>query len=357
MVYKCPFDISVICLVLGLPYNKFYRWFKECLTDFTTQEGQFKLHQYDFRVPTRNGFKQILVPIFRPEHIDSHMAIDEKHINGEFYTVLTNGKTGKVALLCSTIKANELEICLKKFGSLLDNVDYVSLDLSPTFELVATKNFPNATQIADKFHVIKNGLEHLQAIRIRLKQQELKKQRNQQSRHEELYKESKNTKLIGPKMKVSKTFYPERLSNGETIPELLTRSRYLLVLNPDKWNEYQTRRAQLLFEKFPQLKQALDVVTSFRDWYKPKPSNNEPFENERTLGNWVDEIEKCTTTEMKNFKNLVNNHFERIMNYHRCGNKTNAIAESVNAKIKEAIRQNKGSRDIDFFHFRIAIII
>ena len=357
MVYKCPFDISVICIVLGLPYNKFYRWFKECLTDFKTQEGQFRLHQYDFRVPTKNGFKEILVPIFRPEHIDSHMAIDEKHINGEFYTVLTNAQSGKVALLCSTIKANELELCLQKFGTLLLKVNFISLDLSPTFEAVAAKIFPKATQIADKFHVIKNGLEYLQAIRIRLKQEELKKQRDQQTMHEKLYKESKNDKLIGPKMKISKTFYPEKLSNGETIPELLTRSRYLLVINPDKWNEYQTRRANLLFEKFPQLKQAFDVISSFRDWYKPKPIYNEPFENERVLGNWIDEIEKCTSTEMKNFRNLVNNHFERIMNYHRFGNKTNAIAESVNAKIKEAIRRNKGSRDLDFFHFRIAIII
>jgi hypothetical protein len=36
---------------------------------------------------------------------------------------------------------------------------------------------------------------------------------------------------------------------------------------------------------------------------------------------------------------------------------TNAIAESVNAKIKEAIRKNNGSRDLDFFHFRLGMII
>ena len=51
------------------------------------------------------------------------------------------------------------------------------------------------------------------------------------------------------------------------------------------------------------------------------------------------------------------NHEERILNYHKHGNKTNTIAESVNAKIKEAIRQNKGCRDLDFFHYRISIVI
>ena len=357
MVYKCPFDISVICIVLGLPYNKFYRWFKDCLTDFKTEEGQLKLHQHDFLMPSHGGYKQIFVPILRPEHFGSHMAIDEKHINGEFYTVLTNAKSGKVALLCSTIKANELKICLDKFGEELKKVDYMSLDLSRTFELVTTTNFPGVIQIADKFHVIKNGIEYLQAIRIRLKQQELKKQREEQIVHDKNYRESKNKSLIGPKMKVPKAYSPTRISNGETIPELLTRSKYLLVINPNKWNEYQQRRAKLLFEVFPDLQKALKSITNFREWYKAKPINYEPFENERTLGNWIDEMENSPFNEMKNFRNLVLNHEERIMNYHRYGHKTNAIAESVNAKIKEAIRQNKGSRDLDFFHFRIAIVI
>lgn len=344
--------------MLGLEYNKFYRWFKECLTDFSTQEGQNNLHQHDFQVATRDGFKNILVPIFRPEHLDCHMAIDEKHINGVFYTVFTNAKTGKVALLCSTIRANELKICFDKFEpSLLKSIVYVTLDLSPTFESVVTENFPNAIQIADKFHVIKKGIEYLQDIRIRLKQIALQDQRQEQKNHENNYKDSKNKTLIGPKMKISKSYKPQKLSNGETRPELLSRSRHLLVIDPLKWNGYQAARAQLLFELYPELKSATQTITDFRNWYKSKPSYFEPFENERTLGNWVENLEDNTTNEMKNFRNLVENHFERIINYHRFGNKTNAIAESVNAKIMDAIRQNKGSRDLDFFHFRIAIII
>jgi len=183
MVYKHPFDISLISSVLGIPYAKFYRWFKECLTEFKTLEAQEKLHEHDFEVYINGKCKIILVPIFRPEHIGEHMAIDEKHFNGQFYTVLSNAKTGKVALLCSTIKSQELKTCLDKFGLILKTVSYVSLDLSPTFEAVVDKNFENAIQITDKFHVIKNGLEALQAIRIRLKQEELKLQREQQAVH------------------------------------------------------------------------------------------------------------------------------------------------------------------------------
>jgi len=357
LVYKCPFDISVISTVLGLPYNKLYRWFKDCLTDFKTEEGQDKLHKHDFEIYTNGKYKRILVPVFRPGHFGVHMAIDEKHINGQFYTVLSNAKTGKVALLCSTIKANELKICLEKFGQKLKEVSYLTLDLSPTFERVVNENFPNAVQIADKFHVIKNGIEALQSIRIRLKQQELKLQREEQLLHEKNYKDSKDKSLIGPKMKISKGFKPKRLINGETAPELLSRSRYLCAISPDKWNEYQARRANLLFEKHPSLRQAYQSITDFREWYKSKPSYFEPFTNEKQLGNWIDNAKNDPNNEIKNFRNLVVNHEERILNYHRHGNKTNAIAESVNAKIKEAIRQNKGSRDLDFFHYRIAIVI
>jgi len=247
LVYKHPFDISIISSVLGLAYNKFYRWFKECLTDFSTEKGQEKLHQHDFDIYSNGKYKKILVPIFRPEHFGVHMAIDEKHIDGQFYTVLSNAKTGKVALLCSTIKSNEIKICLDKFGKLLETVSYVTLDLSPTFELVVNENFANAIQIADKFHVIKNGLEYLQAIRIRLKQEELKNQREEQIIHDKQYKESKDKNLIGPKMKTSKGFKPKRLANGDTAPELLSRSRYLLAISQGNWNEYQVRRANTLF--------------------------------------------------------------------------------------------------------------
>jgi len=109
MVYTHPFDISIISSVLGISYNKFYRWFKECLTDFKTERGQEQLHQHDFEIYSNGKYKKILVPIFRPECFGIHMAIDEKHINGQFYNVLSNAITGKAALLCSTIRANELK--------------------------------------------------------------------------------------------------------------------------------------------------------------------------------------------------------------------------------------------------------
>src|SRR5690554_3508831 len=103
--------MSVISQVLGIPYGKFYRWIKESISDFREQETQERLHQHD--IPYYNGDpnRTIKVPIFRQDQISESMAIDEKHLNGRFHTVLTNSKTSKVALLCSSIQPIDLQKC------------------------------------------------------------------------------------------------------------------------------------------------------------------------------------------------------------------------------------------------------
>lgn len=342
---------------MGIAYGKFYRWLKECITSFRKQDTQEELHKHDLCLAGKNPDQKILVPILRSEHIGEFMAIDEKHINGKFHTVFSNAKTGKVALFCSTIQVHELTQCFNKFGSILNTVKYITRDLSPTFEKVCNVNFPNAIQIADKFHVIRHAIEAIQTLRLRLKQDALKKQKEEQLEHEKHYKDNKNKHFIGPKMDLPKSYQQYKIANGETLPELLTRSRYLCAISEDKWNSYQIARAKLLFHYFPELKEAYYKILEFRDWYKAKPSEYEPFLNEKILGNWLDEIEITSINELANFRNLVVNHENEIMNYHRHGNKTNAIAESINAKINDANRKNKGTRDIDYFNYRLGFII
>jgi len=57
-----------------------------------------------------------------------------------------------------------------KISQIQDIPKNITCDLSPTYEKFCNTVFPQATQIADKFHVIKNAIEALQAVRIRLKQ-------------------------------------------------------------------------------------------------------------------------------------------------------------------------------------------
>jgi transposase len=348
--------MSVISKVLGIPYGKFYRWIKENISDFKDQETQEKLHHND--IPSKNGdvSKTVKVPIFRQDQMGESMAIDEKHLNGMFHTVLTNSKTSKVALFCSSIHPVDLQKCFKKFDE-LDRIKFITRDLSSTFKKVANTHFPNAVHIADKFHIIRYAIDAVQSLRIRLKQQALQQQRKEQSRHEQNYKDSKNPDFIGPKMNIKKNYKAHRIENGETLPELLTRSRYVCSIHNENWNEYQQRRANILFKYFPQLKKVYDVILEFRDWYKVKPTQYEPFINEKTLGNWLDHAEMSNVMELRNFRKLVENHCDEILNYHKYGHRTNAIAESINAKINDAKRKNKGTRDVDFFNLRLSYII
>jgi len=353
---KLPFDMSVIAQVLGIPYGKFYRWIKDSISDFKDQETQEKLHQND--IPSLHGDldKIVKVPIFRQDQIGESMAIDEKHLNGRFHTVLTNSKTSKVALLCSSIHPIDLQKCFEKFDG-LDQIKFITRDLSATFKKAANIHFPNAVHIADKFHIIRHAIDAVHSLRNRLKQQALKQQRIEQARHDQNYKDLKNPDFIGPKMNIKKGYKAQRVENGETLPELLTRSRFLCSIHAEKWNDYQQNRANILFKYYPQLEKVYDIILQFRDWYKVKPTQYEPFLNDKILGNWLDLAEMSNNMELKNFRKLIENHYDEILNYHKHGHRTNAIAESINAKINNAKRKNRGTRDVDFFNLRLSYII
>ena len=50
------------------------------------------------------------------------------------------------------------------------------------------------------------------------------------------------------------SYEPEVFSNGDTLRQLLARSRYLLFKVPGKWTDSQKRRAGILFKQFPDIK-------------------------------------------------------------------------------------------------------
>jgi len=364
LVCKYPFDLKVISTVLGLNYTKFYRWYKDIFSEFKTEKEQHKLHEHDIGGKyTREGKEyKIRVPILKPEHIGEHMAIDEKHINGIFYTILTNGETGKVALMVASMNQNEIGKCLLKFGDKLQQVKTLSRDLSSLYHSIGNQYFPQATQVADKYHVIAHAIDSVQDVRIRLKQQELKNQRLAQSEHKHKYQGFIENKRINSTQnipKIKKSYYPERLKNGETKAELLTRSKYLLYKLPSKWNEHQANRAEVLFKEYPQLQQAYQQINQFRNWYEPNKIIDKIWNfltAETGLLNWIYTTETSSISEIQNFRSTVENHEQYILNYH-FQYKTNAMSESINAKIKQATRHNKGTRDIDFFHFRLNLIL
>lgn len=355
MVTKYPFELKVISYVIGVSYDKFYKWYKYHLSDFKKPDTQAKLHQYDIKTIDASGSETILVPLVKQEHIGQHMAIDEKHIDGQFYTILTNGQTGKVAMMASTVESSEIGQCLNYFGDNLKQVTTITRDLSRTYEKVSTTHFSNATQVADKYHIVQHAIESVQELRIRYKQEALSAQRKEEKEHRELYlKNKQNPSTHSDKLR--KKYVPKRLENGETKPEFLSRCNYLLYKKSHQWTEKQRKRSALLFSHYPEIEEAYEYILEFRNWYDPAINSSSFMYKEKQLWTWIYDVESCKIDELLNFRNTVENNADYILNYYK-RYATNAIAESTNARIQGYVRDNKGTRDIDFFHYRLGLVL
>ncbi len=340
-----------------MPYDKFYKWYKYHLSDFKKPETEEKLHHYDIKNTGSSGQETILVPLLKTEHIGEQMAIDEKHIDGQFYTILTNGKTGKVAMLASTVNSEEIGQCLNYFGDSLKQVRTITRDLSPTYEKIATLHFSNATQVADKYHIVQQAIESVQELRIRYKQEALTAQRKEEKEHREEYKQYKQApELFVDKEKPRKKYVPQRLENGETKPEFLSRCNYLLYKKEHQWTPKQRSRVRLLFKYYPTIEKAYKHIADFREWYDPAIKKSSFMYKEKQLWTWIYEVETCNIDELLNFRNSVENNADYILNYYQ-NYATNAIAESTNAKIQGYIHDNRGTRDLDFFHYRLGLVL
>lgn len=156
------------------------------------------------------------------------MSVDEKMIDEEFYRVMANRETGKIALIAETLTVTELNKLINTIAEAKQKVKTITADLSPTYEKFCEQSFPAALIVADKFHVVQHIVEAVQSLRLRLKQEEIAKLPVTKKERREY---EKQTKLI----------------NGESRIELLTRSRYVLFKRSDNWTASQQKRANLLF--------------------------------------------------------------------------------------------------------------
>lgn len=332
-----------------------YRWYRDVLSDYA-QDGGGSVHKYD--IITREGTKlsTIEVPILKLDNFGEKMAIDEKHFSEDWYTIMTNRKTGKIALMCKSIKFTEIkQIIQQHCNQQVINVKRITRDYSSLYEKVCEELFPDAIQIGDKAHAIFNLLDAHQSVRIRYRQKELDKRRKafQEFKSQEKQRMAE-CERIGDTFKPGKFRYKEeRLDNSETQLELLAHSRYLLYKFPDQWTASQTKRAKTLFQYFPEILRSYELCCQFRNWLNKSNIGKSFLEIDKQLHQWYEDVEDADIDELLNFKSMVESNEEFIKNYFTYG-ETNAIAEAINSKIQNFISSNKGTRDKDFFFSRLA---
>jgi len=349
-----PLNITTLGVILCISGKKLYRWYKDVLSGFNTEEGQKELHRHDLKVEGKVKEKVISVPIVKPENIGKHMAIDEKQIGEEMHTIITNRETGKIALLAQTLKSSHLSEIMETYEEKGYEVETVTRDLSNSYNSFCKWSFPFAKHIADKFHILSQLLDAGQSVRVRYRQELLRKRRMAYEKHKQIEKERKKQfKLSGINYEPKKFTYQEkRFKNGDTFLELLARSRYLLYKYKHQWTYSQKERADILFEEFPEVKTAYDLACEFRIWYRKENVGEDRITMETALNRWYVKVEQAEIDEMLNFKSMVEINQNIIINYFDKGY-TNAIAENMNSRIQRFIVSNQGTRDRDFFYFRV----
>ncbi|WP_414692262.1 transposase [Pedobacter sp. CFBP9032] len=73
------------------------------------------------------------------------------------------------------------------------------------------------------------------------------------------------------------TYQPDIFPKGDTLKQLLSRSKYLLFEHYIKWTAIQKHRTELLFERYPQLKKAYQISLTLGDIFKLCNSKEQAF--------------------------------------------------------------------------------
>ena len=280
--------------------------------------------------------------VLYPENIGEKLCLDEVALsNGELYTILTNAKAktqkGSLIAMIKGVRSEDILTILKKIPIADRKKDEeISVDMANNMEKIAREGFPKASVVTDRFHVAKLVGEAVQEMRIKHRWAAIESEN----------KKIKEAKKTGVKY-VSPTF-----ENGDTIKQLLARSRYLLFKPKKKWTEKQSKRAEILFKEYPDILHAYKLSMMFRNIYqtaKSIPEANEGFEN------WFKKIEKYNYSSFVTASESIKNHKETILNFF-VNRTTNALAESFNSKLKAFRTVFRGVNDLSFFIFRVTKI-
>jgi transposase len=134
--------------------------------------------------------------------------------------------------------------------------------------------FPNATHVTDRFHVQKLAYDAVQQMRIKFRWEAI----DQENKEIELSKELKQKYILNI------------LESGDTIRQLLARSRYLLFKSEDNWTPTQRQRAEILFRLYPTLENAHKLAMQLGNIFSQTKTKGVAFTK---LAQWYDKVEKA----------------------------------------------------------------
>jgi transposase len=307
-------------------------WYRHYLSDYqldkTTGTWPAKT-LYDVDEDTGELFNELPLYVFKPENIGEQMCIDDKGIGHEGFTIMSNGQTGKMALMLESTKAEDVAAALKLYEKEdLEKIKAMSCDMSATYLKVCREVLPWSQVVVDKFHVMQYVYGAVEEVRLR----------------------TKKTLMAQLSKGKTKTVQDEAIMFDL---ELLRHCRHRLSQSSSKWSETGTERIAFLFRKYPELKVAYDLSQEFKNRYDISNAKKHKIFIERDLRNWYYKVEDAKIKEFLSVVKMIEKHESEIVNFFDRGH-TNAKAERLNGKIQRFVSNNYGLKDKDFALYRIA---
>lgn len=300
--------------------------YKEHISDYTS--WQQKQHASEWMLFEKN--------------MSPYLSIDETALsNGELYTIVTNklakGRKGSIVAMIKGTQAEQIIAVLMRIPEhIRKRVQEVTIDMAASLNLAVRRCFVKAHKVIDRFHVQKLAFDAVQELRIQFRWQAIEQE----------------SELMAQAKKNQQLFQPEILPNGDTLKQLLVRSRYLLFKHPRRWSIEQKQRAEILFTRYPLLHKAYSLANSLGEIYRHCTCKEQAF---KKLALWYNEVEASAIDSFKTVSRSIQAHYLDILNFFT-NRSTNASAESFNAKIKAFRATSRGVRDIEFFLFRLSKI-
>lgn len=350
----CPITARSLQRPYHIKGDEFERAYKEHLSDFKTWKHRGHARQW----------------LVFPRNIGPNLSIDETAFsNGDLYTIVSNKdahcRKGCLVAIVRGTKVEDVVAALKQIHWYLrSKVREVTMDFSEGMHSIVEQCFPYTEKTLDRFHMQQLVTDAMQELRVVHRREALKEQNKarkafkeeQDKRYERNVKRRKKGKKDPrgrkPERK-NKAYVPERLDNGDTRCELLARSRYLLMVSPEKWGETQKERAKILFGLYPDIEEAYSIVHSLRMIFNnPRATVFFAYDS---MEKWFEKVKLFGNDSFNTAADTIHDRLDEVLNYF-VNRATNASAESLNSKIKQFRAQLRGVVDIDFFLYRLSNI-
>ena len=244
--------------------------------------------------------------------VTGHLGIDEKSIeNGHNYASIIYDMIGSTVIdLCESRKKKSVKELIKKLFTKeqMKEVKYFTVDMWEAFILAIGDMFPNCKIVHDKFHIA--GYLNKAVDKTR------------RSEHKKLLKEDDKS---------------------------LSKSKCLFLKNEENMTEKQKIRFSKVRDANFETSKVWALKETFKEFFKFKKLGDA----DKFFKSWCREVKKLGNMFLIKVCDMMKSHYKNIRTYIK-KNITNALAESLNAKIQEIKTIARGF--MGFKNFRINVL-